>query len=95
MKRPDPARFPAARRHFEELADLEESARRARLGELHAADPELARAVADLLAADSAAGESFLGAAVAGFAPALLQEALGEAAAAAPEGHLAGTLVGP
>ena len=66
-----------------------------RLAELRAIDPELALAVEDLLAADSAAGESFLGEAVAGFAPSLMQEALGEQAADAPEGHLAGTLVGP
>ena len=95
MKRPDPARFAAARRHFEELADLEKPVRLSRLAELRAIDSELALAVEDLLAADSAAGESFLGGAVAGFAPSLLQEALGEAVEDAPDGHLEGTLVGP
>jgi tRNA A-37 threonylcarbamoyl transferase component Bud32 len=95
VKRPDPARFSAARRHFEALADLDEPVRQARLAELRAIDPELAHAVEDLVAADSAAGESFLGGAVAGFAPSLMQEALGETVVDAPEGHLEGTLVGP
>ncbi len=95
MKRPDPARFSAARRHFEVLADLEESVRQRRLVELRAIDPELALAVENLLAADSAAGESFLGDAVAGFAPSLMQEALGTAAANGQEGHVEGTIVGP
>jgi tetratricopeptide (TPR) repeat protein/tRNA A-37 threonylcarbamoyl transferase component Bud32 len=95
VNRPDPARFSAARRHFEALADLEDADRRARLAELRAADPGLAQAVEDLLAADSAAGESFLGDAVAGFAPSLLQEAMGAPDADRPETDLAGKLVGP
>ncbi|MEO8197304.1 MAG: protein kinase [Thermoanaerobaculia bacterium] len=95
MKRPDPAHFAAARRYFEDLADLPPSTREARLVEVRERDPELARAVEGLLAADAAAGESFLGAAVVGFAPDLLQEALGEPEANPPEAHVQGMLIGP
>ncbi len=92
MNRPDPGRFAAARRHFEDLADLPPDESERRLAELCASDPELARAVVELLAADSAAGASFLGEAVADFAPGVVQQALGDEAA---DFQAAGTRVGP
>jgi hypothetical protein len=60
VKRPDPARFAAARERFEELAELAPASRAAALAALTESDPELASAVAELLAADEAAGDSFL-----------------------------------
>ena len=91
---PGPGALSAARRISRRLP-TSPARPQALLAELRGSDPELARAVDDFLAADSAAGESFLGDAVAGFAPALIGEALGEQRANAPEGHPAGTRVGP
>jgi len=95
LKRPDPARFAAARQHFEALADLRPEEREKGLAELRRSDPELARAVEDLFAADSAVGDSFLGGAVAGFAPALVEEALGGPLADGPDLQAPGLRIGP
>ncbi len=92
MKRPDPARFAAARRHFEALAELAPLARTAKLAALAASDPDLAGAVAELLAADDAAGEEFLAGGVAALDPAAVGEAL---AAAEVRGAAVGDRVGP
>ena len=92
MKRPDPARFAAARERFEALAELEQQELAAALARLTASDPELAAEVAGLLAADAAAGEEFLADGVAGFAPDVLREVLADHG---PAGAAAGDRVGP
>jgi serine/threonine-protein kinase len=98
VKRPDPARFAAARQYFEELAERADEERAAELARLADSDPELAAAVSGLLAADAAAGEEFLATGVAGFAPEVLREALCEPDSAGPEavaGATAGDRIGP
>ena len=98
MARPDPQRFAAARRRFEEIADLEPEARASAVAALQASDPELAAAVSELLAADAAAGEGYLEGGVAGFAPAVVSEALASAHPGAPSrdgAGAAGDRVGP
>ena len=92
MKRPDPARFAAARQRFEEIAELAPAARAAALAGLAATDADLAAAVAELLAADAAAGEKFLSGGAAALAPGLVGEALGDAE---PHGAAAGDRIGP
>jgi serine/threonine-protein kinase len=90
--RSDPARFAAARGRFEEIVELDPGPRSAALAALAASDPDLAAAVAELLAADAAAGEAFL----AGGAAALDPEGVGEALAASdPRGTAAGDRIGP
>jgi serine/threonine-protein kinase len=89
VRRPDPARFAAARARFEELAELETAERAAALAELTESDPELASAVAELLAADEAAGDSFLSEGVGVFAPGIVGEALESGAAGADTGAAA------
>ncbi len=76
MARPDPHRFAAARPRFEEIAELAPGERAAALAGLAAADPGLAEAVRELLAADAAAGERYLEEGVGGFAPSLVSSAL-------------------
>jgi serine/threonine-protein kinase len=78
VNRPDPTRFAAARLRFEELAEFRPDERSAELGRILEEDPELAAAVAGLLAADDAAGEEFLADGLAGFAPDDLREALSD-----------------
>ena len=92
MKRPDPALFAAARARFEEIAELDSGARTVALAALAAADPALAAAVTELLAADASAGEEFLAGGAAGLDPVAVGEAL---AAAEPRGAAAGDRVGP
>ncbi len=88
----DAAGFAAARRRFEELADLDPAARATALAALAAGEPELATAVAALLAADAAAGEGFLGGGIGAFAPELVSEALATGDSGGPQ---AGDRVGP
>ncbi len=82
MTRPDPARFAAAQTRFDELAELGREERSAELARLAESDPELAAAVAELLAADASAGDKFLADGLAGLAPEILREALSDHAAA-------------
>jgi len=89
VSRPDPARFAAARAHFEELIELDPPARGERLARLAAEDAELGRVVAALLEADEAAGE-FLSAPVAASARTLVDEWVD---GGAPAG--AGRTIGP
>jgi serine/threonine-protein kinase len=89
VSRPDPARFAAARAHFEELVELDPAVRAERLSRLAAADPELERAVVALLEADRAAGE-FLSTPVAASARTLVDEWVDSGAPAE-----AGRTVGP
>ncbi len=98
MPRPDPLRVAAARRRFEEIADLSPAAQEAAIAALAASDPEIAAAVRELLAADAAAGEGYLEDGVAGFAPAVVSEALAGAYPGAPArdgAGAAGDRVGP
>ncbi len=98
MSRPDPQRFAAARRRFEEIAELDPAARASAIAALQASDPGLAAAVTELLAADAAAGDGYLEEGVAGFAPALVGEALATAHAGAPArdgAGAAGDRIGP
>ncbi|MEO7795536.1 MAG: serine/threonine-protein kinase, partial [Thermoanaerobaculia bacterium] len=92
MRRPDPARFALARARFEELAEMPQAARAESLAALTESDPELAAELAELLAADLAAGEEFLDRGVGGYAPELVGEALDAGLAANPE---AGQRIGP
>ncbi len=92
MNRPDPARFAAARQRFEEIAELTPTERAAALATLAATEPELAGAVADLLAADEAAGDEFLAGGAAALDPGIVGEALADAE---PRGAAAGERVGP
>jgi len=92
LNRPDPARFAAAWRSFEELADLAPDERAAALAGLAERDAGLAAAVEELFAAESAAGERFLQSGVGAFAPALVVAALDERL---PGGAGPGDRVGP
>ena len=53
----DPNRWKRASELFDELLDLDEAARSARISQLHGEDPELATEVERLLAADSGSGD--------------------------------------
>ncbi|MEO8277043.1 MAG: serine/threonine-protein kinase [Thermoanaerobaculia bacterium] len=79
MSRPDPVRFAQARAHFEEIADLPSGARTLALSRLRNEAPDLAATVEELLAADDAAGDSFLAGSAAAFDPLLVGEALAAA----------------
>ena len=92
MKRPDPGRFATARSHFEALAEMSPADRASGLAALAASEPELAAAVAELLAADGAASDEFLARGVGEFAPELVGEALDAGLSASPE---AGQRIGP
>ena len=88
MNRADAERFASARERFEELVEVEEPERGARLARLAAESPELARAVEALLAADAAA-VTFLGEPVAVEARSLVADWVEEG-----EGSRRGTTIG-
>ncbi len=91
MSAPPLARFAAARASFEDLVELPVAARAARLAELERRDPELAAAVAALVAADAAAASGrFLEQPVGVVAPTMVEDWLEAGAESA-----AGALVGP
>ncbi|MEO8433145.1 MAG: serine/threonine-protein kinase [Acidobacteriota bacterium] len=88
----DRAPISRAREIFPDLADLAPADAEARIARLEGDDPDLARALRKLLAADRAAGD-FLDGGAAGFAPDLLENL--SAASAPPVEDRVGSTVGP
>ncbi len=93
MNTTDARRWAAARARFEELVELSPKTRAARLAELATADPDLAREVESLLAADAEEERTALERAIAGGAVSAAS-AIEEERAAADAAALAGLRLG-
>ena len=88
----DPSRWQRASELFDELLDLDDAARAARISQLHGADPELAAEVERLLAADR--GSGVLDHGVGAMAPTVV-DGLGATAAEAGPALAPGDTIGP
>ncbi|MBP7417615.1 MAG: serine/threonine protein kinase, partial [Xanthomonadales bacterium] len=88
----DPARFRRAGELFDEMLDLDDAARAARISQLHGEDPELATEIERLLAADR--GSGVLDHGVGAMAPTVV-DGLSAQSPESPAGAAPGDTIGP